>query len=82
MKFKDFVRWCNERVCDGCWGFQTARICIDILRQVRRRPFWKREKAWQAINEGHWIETMIIDPINQKIEQIRQQCDDEERGKQ
>ena len=24
MKYKEFIRWCNERACDGCWGMLEA----------------------------------------------------------
>lgn len=30
MKFKEFVNWCNERACDGCWGTLTAINCSSI----------------------------------------------------
>lgn len=44
MKFKEFVNWCNERACDGCWGMLTAMASIDLIQQVRKIPFWRREK--------------------------------------
>lgn len=36
MKFKDFVKWCNDRDSDGCWSFMTATYCIDIIEEVRK----------------------------------------------
>lgn len=30
MKFKEFVNWCNERACDGCWGMLEAIACINL----------------------------------------------------
>ena len=47
MKFKEFVIWCNERACDGCWGLNEAIICINIVQDIRSKPFWKRNKEWK-----------------------------------
>lgn len=47
MKFKEFVNWCNERACDGCWGTLTAMTCIDLIKEIRKAPFLKREKIWK-----------------------------------
>lgn len=47
MTFREFVSWCNERTCDGCWGMLEAMTCIDIIGKVREKRFWKREKFWQ-----------------------------------
>ena len=47
MKFKEFVNWCNERACDGCWGMSEAITCIGIMNEVKEKPFWKREKYWK-----------------------------------
>lgn len=44
MKFKEFTNWCNERACDGCWGMLEAMACIDLIGEVKKVPFWKREK--------------------------------------
>lgn len=65
MSFKEFKKWCNDRACDGCWGFLDALVCIDIIREIDRLPFWKREKVWkekelQVLDE-------IVNPINEKI---------------
>lgn len=47
MRFKEFVNWCNERACDGYWGMLTAMTCIDLIGEVIKVPFWKREKFWK-----------------------------------
>ena len=39
MKFKEFVNWCNERTCDGCWGMLEAMTCIDLINEIRKIPF-------------------------------------------
>jgi hypothetical protein len=66
MKFKEFVNWCNDRACDGRWGFLTATVCIDIIQAIRKEPFWKREKAWRTKWESQVVYE-IVNPINEKI---------------
>ena len=70
MKFKEFVEWCNQRACDGCWGMNTAMFCIETIREVRKQPFWKREKYWQGINRELQVEEKVVIPINAKIKEI------------
>jgi hypothetical protein len=70
MTFKEFSAWCNERAADGCWGLNTAKICIKIIDKVQKERFWRREKAWQAINDELQIEKLIVIPINKKIKEI------------
>lgn len=71
MKYKEFVRWCNERACDGCWGFITAMTCINIINNMKSIPFWKRKKEWNKISEDVYNE--IVLPINKKIEQLKKE---------
>lgn len=52
MRFKEFVAWCNERACDGYWGMMQAITCIDILEQIRKKPFWRREKNLERRIQG------------------------------
>ena len=40
MTFKEFNKWCNERACDGCWGFVTAASCIAIVDELNKVPFF------------------------------------------
>ena len=70
MKYKEFLAWCYQRACDGCWGFNEALLCTDIIHQVANKPFWKREKEWQKINMEYSIENNIIFPINNKIAEV------------
>lgn len=69
MKYREFVTWCDERACDGCWGFYKATICIDVIDNVQKLPFWKREKFWQKVNEQLGIIEFIVIPTNKKIEE-------------
>ena len=59
MKYKEFVEWCNERACDGCWGISTIIICKNLMRDVREQPFWKREKYWQEKYAEIVLENMV-----------------------
>lgn len=70
MKFKEFVNWCNERACDGCWGTLTAMACIDLIGKVKKVPFWKREKIWKENYEQQALEE-IINPIEKKLEEMK-----------
>lgn len=69
MSFKEFVNWCNDRTCDGCWGMLTALTCIDLIKRVRKVPFWKREKYWKQEYESRVLGE-IVNPINKKIEEV------------
>lgn len=69
MTFKEFQAWCNERACDGCWGFTETIICIDIMKKVQKERFWNREKVWQK--EYAWyVVPHIVEPINKKIKEM------------
>lgn len=70
MKYKDFVRWCNGRACDGCWGFTTATMCIAIMNEVNSAPFWKRKKVWDKLNTDNCIDEQIVKPVNKLIEEF------------
>ena len=69
MTFKQFVKWCNDRACDGCWGYIDAMQCIEVMRDVRTYPFWKREDYWKH----HYMHSTVIEivtQINKKIAEV------------
>ena len=69
MTFKEFVEWCNMRACDGLWGLHHVVLAIDIIEDVRKKSFWKREKYWKE----HYKEiaiAQIVDPVNRVIETL------------
>ena len=76
MTFKQFRKWCNERACDGCWGYHEAILCIDVGREILKLPSWKREKVWKQIELRMLNE--VIEPTNRKIQELR---GDVERGR-
>lgn len=39
MKFKEFYKWCDERVHDGYWGLFEAIHCIDCIAEINKKPF-------------------------------------------
>ena len=69
MKFKEFVQWCNERACDGCWGISEIVVCTNIMRDVREQPFWKREKYWKEQYEKDVVE-QIVNPLDKKRKEV------------
>lgn len=66
MTFKEFTAWCNEQACDGWWGMVEAMVCIDLMAEIRKLSFWKREKFWRELYEKRILDE-IVEPINQKI---------------
>lgn len=66
MTFKEFTAWCNERACDGRWGMVEAMVCIDLMAEIRKLSFWKRENFWRELYEKRILDE-IVEPINQKI---------------
>lgn len=70
MTYKEFVAWCNYRATDGCWGMITAMTCIAIMADVRKEPFWKREKIWKTEWEQRVLDE-IVNPINEKMEALK-----------
>lgn len=69
MTFKEFVKWCNDRACDGCWGYLTAVQCIEVMRDVRSYPFWKREKIWRHHYMNATVNEMVLQ-TNRKIAEV------------
>lgn len=69
MKFREFVGWCNERACDGCWGMIEAITCINIMHEVKEQHFWKREKYWKEKFESKVLNE-IVNPIEKILEEM------------
>lgn len=69
MKYKEFRAWCNQRAADGCWGMQTAMFCVWVADEIRKIPFWKREKVWKEKYEEEIIRD-VVEPIEKKIKEV------------
>ena len=65
MTFKEFKLWCGDRVCDGRWGFDDAKFCIDLLDDMARIPWWRRKRVWKKIENK--VVFAVVTPINKKI---------------
>lgn len=65
MKYKEFVDWCNQRACDGCWSVGTALYCIEICETINAEHFWKREKIWREKYEADVVKG-VVEVINKK----------------
>ena len=70
MKFKEFYKWCNERACDACWGMREAVICVGVMEDMKKVPFWKREKIWKERYEDEIVYS-IVNPTNELIEKYK-----------
>ena len=68
MTFKEFCDWCNDRACDGFWSSDTAITCCFIVANIRKKPFWKREKIWQRLNREKEIVKYYVERTNERIE--------------
>lgn len=69
MTLKEYIRWMNERACDGRWGMATAIACIEAHRIVHAEKFWRRNKKWKEI--GPEICRLYVDPTNELIEEYK-----------
>ena len=68
MTFKQFKRWCNDRACDGCWGYEEAVLCCEIIGNMMKIPWWRRKKTWKKIEIQ--VLTSIVTPTNQKRQEM------------
>lgn len=68
MTFKQFRQWCNDRACDGRWGYDTAVYCIELIQNMMKIPWWKRNKVWKKIQCG--VLYAVVNPTNQKIKEV------------
>lgn len=59
MKYKEFVSWCSDRACDGCWSLFDALACIDIIKKIDKKFFLNREKYWKKIDSDYGISENI-----------------------
>lgn len=73
MKFKEFKKWCNDRWFDGCWGMNTAIVCVNTLEYLKTKHFWEREKIWQKDCAEHIVP--IVKATNKKIEEYDRQLE-------
>lgn len=78
MSFKEFYRWCSNRAHDGCWGYSEAICCLSIIDEIKKLPFWKRDKKWRECERE--VVSQIVEPTNDKIREIlgaeQVNCDD------
>lgn len=70
MKYKEFRKWCNDRCFDACWGMNEAIICTGVIEDMRKYPFWKREKVWRDIYRDE-ILSAIVEPTNELIKRYK-----------
>lgn len=69
MKYKEFVDWCNQRACDGCWGLKEAMWCCDMITEVNNASFFKKKKKWLELEP---FATKIVIETNKLIDKYRE----------
>ena len=69
MTFKEFMKWCNDRACDGAWNLREVMEVLDIISDVRKKLPWRREKYWKKQYEFHVTQQIVI-PTNKRIEEF------------
>ena len=60
LTYKEFKKFCNQRVCDGRWSMLEAIAYLDVIDEIdkikvkflgliplKRKTELAREKAWQ-----------------------------------
>lgn len=70
MSYAEFLKWCNQRAADGCWGMEVAITCIAIIHHMQTTPFFKRKKRWTEVNLNNQVYKDIVAPINARIEEL------------
>lgn len=70
MKYKHFVKWCNERAADGQWSLDIVRECLTIIETMKHISFWKRKKIWSEISDD--VEKNIVIPVNNEIKRRKE----------
>lgn len=74
MSYKQFRTWCNHRAADGCWGITTVIVCVGVMTEMQKTPFWKRKKRWETeFNQNNALYEEIVKPTNEKIEEFLSQ---------
>ena len=68
MTFKEFMEWCNDRVCDVTWNLREVMVVLDIVSDVMKTMPWRREKYWKKYYESRVMQQIVI-PINKRIEE-------------
>lgn len=61
MTYKDFKEHCNERACDGAWGFDEAITCLDIITEIEKvkvKGLFFRKRRTTLAKEEAFIKLM------------------------
>lgn len=64
------TEYCGNLEYDGCWGMLEAIACINLINEIMKIQFWKREKFWKENYEQQVLEE-IINPIEKKLKEIK-----------
>lgn len=71
MKYRDFEKWCNDRITDGYWDYEAAMFCVNLIDTLRNYNFFKRNKIWKTHYE-RYVSRYVVRPINIKISKLKE----------
>lgn len=63
MTYKGFLRWANDRACDGRWGIYEAMACTHLATCLSSAPWFRREKLWKEMKGDEFVNQIVV-PIN------------------
>lgn len=72
MKYKDFVNWCNKRHSDGCWSSFEEMTCINIMEELNKLPFWKRERIWRKKYRNDVVFRIVNPYVKEILEKMKE----------
>lgn len=56
ITYKEFKKYCNDRVCDGEWSMHEAITCINLIEEIdsiKVKGLFKKQKTLKA-RELEW----------------------------
>ena len=65
MTYKGFLKWANDRACDGRWGLDVAMACTQMATLLYSVPWFRRKKLWQEMQGDEFVEQIVV-PTNVK----------------
>lgn len=63
MTYKGFLKWANDRACDGRWGLDTAMACTQMATLLYSVPWFRRKKLWKEMQGDEFVKQIVV-PVN------------------
>lgn len=61
VSYKEFLKWCDKRTCDGSWSFFTAIVAISDVSSIYRTFPLFRKRKWEQLKIEHYNLDVEID---------------------